>query len=100
MGKAFTSLDMIINGKDQTGKAIKSAKGGIGKLTSAGKSYGVEMAAITAIIYGAMKVIKGLTNAYGVQQDAIARMEGALKATGKYTPELSTKIQDLASQLL
>jgi len=55
MVKAFTALDMIINGKDKTGTAIKSAKSGVGKLTAAVKNYGAEMAAVAGAIYGAVK---------------------------------------------
>jgi len=99
MFKAFVALDMIINGHDKTKEAIKSAKSGVGKLTAAVKGYGAEMAAVAGVIYGAVKVVKDLTKAYGIQQEAIIKMESALKATGKYTPELSKEIQELASQL-
>jgi len=46
-----------------------------------------------------VKVVKNLTDAYSEQQDAIIKMESALKATGQYTPQLSAEIQELASQL-
>ena len=98
MGK-FTQADVEIKAKDQTKAGVASAKKGVGGLTKAVKAYGAEMAAAYLIIRKAYKVVKELTEAYGIQQLAVTELESALKATGKYTPQLSSKLQQLASDL-
>ena len=95
----FTSVDIEIKSKDNTAKGIKSAKKGIGGLTKAVKSYGAEIGAAVAAVYGAIKVAKNLTDAYSKQEDAVTKLDGALRATGAYTPELSKEIRTLASEL-
>ena len=99
MAKKFTSADIEIGAKDKTKAGISSAKKGIGGLTQAVKSYGAEIGAVVLAIRQGMKFIKNLTDAYGIQQDAIVELESALKSTGDYTPTLSQEMQDLASQL-
>lgn len=42
-------------------------------------------AAVTAAIYGVGKVIKGLTDAYSVQEDAEKKLKTAMESTGFYT---------------
>jgi len=99
MAGEYTSADIAINAKDHTKAGITSAKKGIGGLTKTVRSYGAEIAAVVGAIYGAIRAVKGLTDAYAKQQTSITQMESALRATGKYTPELSQEIQELARQL-
>jgi len=88
-----------ITSQDLTSTGIKSAESGIGKLTKAIRSYGAEIGAVIGAVYGAVKVIKNLTDAYAKQEEAVARLESSMVATGAYTPQLSQEIQTLASQL-
>ena len=91
--------EIAIVAKDKTSAGVKSAKTGIGKLTKVIKGYYAEISAAVAAVYGAVKVIKSLTDAYKIQEEAVAKVEAALKATGTYTPTLSNNLQELASQL-
>ncbi len=104
--KAIQNLNKYIKA---TGKAVKSQqthakasqKAGerIGKLTKIVKSYFAE---ITVGIMAARKLIRtigNLTKAYMDQEDSVASMEAALRATGSYTPTLSQNLQDLAADL-
>jgi len=99
MARKFTSADIEITAKDKTKAGVASAKKGTGDLTDAVKRYGVEMAAVAAVVAVAVRVVKDLTQAYFEQEKAVAGMEAALKATGTYTPGLSRNLQELASQL-
>ena len=99
MARKFTSADIEITAKDKTKAGVGSAKKGTGDLTDAVKRYGVEMAAVAAVVAVAVRVVKDLTQAYFEQEKAVAGMEAALKATGTYTPGLSRNLQELASQL-
>jgi len=94
-----TKLKVSIVGEDKTKKAVESAKTRVGSLTKVVKSYYAEMATVAGAVYGAVKVVKDLTNAYGVQQQSIAKLNAALKSTGIYTPTLSKELQNLASRL-
>jgi len=97
--RKFTAADIEINAKDKTKTGVNSAKKSTGSLTDAVKRYGAEMAAVAVVVAGAIRVMKDLTEAYFEQERAIAGMEAALQATGTYTPGLSLKLQDLASEL-
>lgn len=99
MGRKFTAADIEITTKDKTKAGIDSAKGRVGKLTDTIKRYGAEIGAAVAAAAGAIRIVKDLTEAYMQQQEAVAGMEAALRATGTYTPELSRQLQDLAAQL-
>ena len=95
----FDAVDIVINGEDKTQKAITSAKGGIGKLTKAVKGYGVEIAAVAAAVYGAVKIVKSLTDAYNRQEEANAKLNSALKATHRYTPQVEASMRAYAKQM-
>jgi len=95
----FSSAEIAITAKDKTKPGLSSAKKGVGGLTKAVKSYGAEIGAAVAAVYGAIKIVNNLTDAYKIQEAAIAKVEAALKATGTYTPTLSNNLQELASQL-
>lgn len=97
--RKFTAADIEITAKDKTQPGVSSAKKGVGKLTDAVKRYGMEIGAIIAATAGAVRVIKDLTKAFMAQEEAVAGMEAALRATGTYTPELSREVQELASEL-
>ena len=99
MGRKFTAADIEITAKDKTKPGVDSAKSGVGKLTDTLKRYGAEIGAVVAACAGAIKVAKDLTGAYMVQEQAIAGLEAALRATGTYTPELSRELQELAGEL-
>ena len=99
MARKFTSADIEITAKDKTKAGITSAKSGVGKLTDTIKRYGAEIGAVVAAAAGAIKVVKDLTEAYMQQEQAVAGMEAALRATGTYTPQLSQQLQDLAAEL-
>jgi len=98
MGK-FTQADVEIKAKDETAKGVQSAKKQVGGLTKAVKAYGAEMAAVYLAVRKAYKIVKDLTQAWGVQEIAIIEMNNALKNTGIFTPMLSAELQDLASRL-
>jgi len=99
MARKFTSADIEITAKDKTKPGVTSAKTGVGKLTDTIKRYGAEIGAVIAAAAGAIKVTKDLTEAYMVQEQAVAGLEAALRATGTYTPELSRDLQELAGEL-
>jgi hypothetical protein len=99
MPRKFSSAEVEITAKDRTKPGIDSAKGGIGRLTQMVKSYGAEIGAAVAVVVGAMRTIKDLTQAYIDQEDAVVGMDNALRATGVYTPQFSSELQNLAGAL-
>lgn len=99
MGKVFTSAEFELKSKDRTKEGLDSAKRRVGKLTQTIKSYGAEIGAAVGMVYAAIKVIKKLTEAYKIQETAVAKMEAALKATGAYSPTLSKNLRQLAKDL-
>jgi len=99
MARKFTSADIEITAKDKTKPGVTSAKTGVGKLTDTIKRYGAELAAVAVVVAGAIKIAKDLAEAYMVQEQAVAGLEAALRATGTYTPELSRDLQELAGEL-
>jgi len=99
MARKFTSADIEITAKDKTQPGITSAKTGVGKLTDTIKRYGAEIGAVIAACAGAIKIAKDMAEAYMQQEQAVTKLEAALKATGTYTPELSGKLQEIAGEL-
>lgn len=95
----FTSADIEITATDKTKPALTSAQKGVGKLTQMVKSYGVEIGAAVAVVMKAVRTIGNLTEAYIEQEDAVMKMDSALRAAGNYTPKFSKEMQDLASTL-
>lgn len=104
--KAIQNLNKYVNA---TGKAVKaqqthakaSEKAGerIGKLTKLVKSYFAEITAGILVARKLIRIVGDLTKAYMAQEDSVASMEAALRATGSYTPTLSQNLQDLAADL-
>lgn len=94
-----TTADVIIRGKDQSKQAVSSAKQNIGLLTKVVKSYFAEIMVGVMAAKKLFDIIKDLTKAYGIQEDAIVEMNNALQNTGIYTPQLSKELQTLATEL-
>ncbi|MHA1225260.1 MAG: hypothetical protein ACTSPV_00790 [Candidatus Hodarchaeales archaeon] len=92
-------VEVPIIGRDQTGQAVASAKKNIGGLSKLVKSYYAEMAAAAAAVYGMVRSMKSLTDAYSKQQEALTKLYTSLKNTGQYTPEYFNELQKLASGL-
>ena len=99
MAKKEAEIKVPIEAQDKTGKAIASAKRNIGGLTKLVKSYYAEMAAAAAAVYGMVRSMKSLTDAYSKQQEALTKLYTSLKNTGQYTPEYFNELQNLASGL-
>lgn len=99
MAKKEAEIKAKITGEDKTGKAVASAKRNIGGLTKLVKSYYAEMAAAAAAVYGMVRSMKSLTDAYSKQQEALTKLYTSLKNTGQYTPEYFNELQNLASGL-
>jgi len=96
---ASAEAKIKIGAKDSTKKGIASAQKGVGKLTSAVKSYGAELAAIYLVVRKLIKSISETTKAWGIQEQAIIELNDALRVTGKFTPKVSEELQQLAKDL-
>lgn len=92
------SKNAVKNLKNYTDAAKKSSER-VGKLTKLIKGYFGEITAGVLIARKLIKVVGDLTKAYGLQELSVVNLESALKATGIYTPELSSDMQDLAKSL-
>ena len=90
--------DAVKNLKQYTKEAKTSAQK-VGALTKIVKSYFAEIMAGIIVAKKIIRVVGDLTKAYMAQEDAVASMEAALRATGSYTPTLSQNLQDLAADL-
>lgn len=100
MAKKITPADIKITATDATKPGITSAKKGVGGLTSAVKSYGAEMAAIYLLTKKAISVVKDLTQAYGIQEQAETKLAAILKSTGRdIIPGLIGSYKDYASEM-
>jgi len=95
----FSSAEIAITAKDKTKPGLSSAKKGVGGLTKAVKSYGAEIGAAVAAVYGAIKVVKNLTEAYGKQEQAETKLTAALKATGRYSELTQTALHNFAKEM-
>ena len=79
----------------------KNASGMSAAMGKVGKSFtgvtGNLKALVSALAIGA--AFRAVTNATKEQEAAIAQLEQTLKSTGRYTPELSSKLQGYAAEL-
>jgi len=91
--------EIAIVAKDKTGDGVKSAKSKIGKLTKTIKNYWAEIAVVAGTIYGAIKAVKSLTDAYGLQEEAETKLTAALKATGRYSESTETALHNFAKEM-
>lgn len=97
-------VKVVIDGKEaqvsvkELGKQIQKAfKGGekaANRFKSAMGNLRSVMTAVTTVFIG-----KDLINASNQQEKAVAAFEQTLRSMGRYTDELSTNLQDFASQL-
>lgn len=82
--------------------AVQSNASGMQRaMAKVGKSFsgvtGNLKALVSALAIGA--AFRAVTNATKEQEAAIAQLEQTLKSTGRYTPELSSKLQGYAAEL-
>ena len=96
----------IKNKLNEYGKKVDGAKKATDNFSSGVKNSFKNLVKLGAIIGGAFLAVRKLTNfirdnldAYGQQERAITELNSALEATGKYTPQLSEELQQLASDL-
>lgn len=99
MARRFTSAEVELIAKDKTGPGVESAKGKIGGLTNFVKSYGAELAAVGASVFGLVKMGKKLVDAYSQQEDALVNLESAMKTSGTYTDESYKALQEYATEI-
>ena len=95
----YKKAEIEITAKDKTKRGIKSAEKSVGGLTKSIKRYGLQVGAATAAVYGAIKVAQDLVNAYKIQEQAEAKLAGAIKATGKQTSINIDHLKRYAAQL-
>jgi len=95
----FSSAEIAITAKDKTKPGLSSAKKGVGGLTKAIKSYGAEIAVVVGAMYGAIRTVKDLTDAYGKQEQAEIKLATALEATGRYSESTETALHNFAKEM-
>jgi hypothetical protein len=94
-GKSET-LELIIRARDAASSTINSALGAIKTNVKSLMSSVFNLKTAFATLITALG-IRSLVSAANEQAKAVAGLETALRSMGRYTPELSKKLQDLAS---
>jgi len=83
--------------KDQTARVRRGLRTGIDKIKSAVFSLRTGIIALGGAMV--LRAVGKLTSAFGKQQDAIISLNATLRNTGRYSDEVSQKIQRNASDL-
>jgi hypothetical protein len=104
--KMLTDIKDMKNKLDQYGKKIDEAKTATEKFASGVKNSFKTFIKYAAILGGAFLAVRKLTNflkssldAYARQEEAITKLNAALIATGRYTPQVSEEMQKYASEM-
>lgn len=103
-------LDVDIKGKETVSKAAKKAgsaldtlkKGAVGGAKTAGSAMAGFAGAVgiaAAAIYGAVRLVQDLTQAYKIQATAEAKLEAALKATKNAVGITSSEMKEFAKEM-
>ena len=95
----FTKAEIEIAAKDKTRKGIKSAERNVQSLGKSIKKYGLAIGATTAAVYGAVRAAQKLIDAYRIQEQAEAKLNAAIRATGRQTAISMEHMRKYAAQL-
>lgn len=85
--------------KDETKKAIKSARSGINKLVAAYAALGIGAVAVFKGFKSGIKYVKEITAAAGKQELGERKIAAALQSTGQYSDETFDLLRRQASEL-
>ena len=104
--KMLTDIKDMKKKLDQYGQKIDNAKKATDKFAKGVKNSFKTFLKFGAIIGGAYlavrkltSFIKGSLDAYGQQEEAVTKLNAALEATGRYTPEVSEAMQNFAKEV-
>lgn len=87
-------IDLVISAKNNADRALKSVQGNLKELKNRVFSLKTALAGL-----GLGLLARDLTGASAEQRRAVAGLETALRSMGRYTPELSGRLQDLAADM-
>ncbi|MCK9324725.1 MAG: hypothetical protein M0P69_04435 [Bacteroidales bacterium] len=90
------NLNVNLRLKDQTSKELDKTQTKFKKFSD---SLAKQWIGIGVAIYGTINAVKSVINAYAEQEDAVNRLNNALKIQGTFTEDLSRKYQTLAAEL-
>ncbi len=97
--QSFTrEINKTTNKVDEDINKMKKSAGKFSIITRAIKSYWGEMATAAGVVYGLVRAVKSLTDAYNKQEEADRKLHQVLVSTGNYTPEYENHLKRLASQ--
>lgn len=97
--QAFTrELNKTTDKVDEDLDKMKKSSSKVGTLTKAIKSYWGEVLVATGAVYGLVRAVSDLTQAYSRQEEADRKLHQVLVSTGRYTPTYEKKLKDLADQ--
>lgn len=92
-----TIVEIFIAARDATAAGMRGAFTRLDALRQRIFSLRTAFAAMSAFIVG--RVVRDWINAFGKQEDAIIKLNTALRVTGRFTEEGSRRIQEMASEI-
>src|SRR5258706_10476833 len=97
MGATRTIVEILLQAKDLTGRAFTGA---LGRLRSFKDSiFSLQTAVAGFVAFVTTRVVGQVIKAFADQEQAIIRLNTALRVTGRYTEDGSKKIQDMATEM-
>ncbi|MFN7140247.1 MAG: phage tail tape measure C-terminal domain-containing protein, partial [Limisphaerales bacterium] len=97
--KAVQELKTLEEQTKKADDATKKKKETVGKMEGSVASLAGKYLALGAVITASVSLVRSSISAFMEQEQAVAKLNGTLRASGQYTEGYSKDIQDLASAL-